>query len=180
MAIDDVACRVEAVLFTTGRFISVEELASLCEIGSVGLIRDALLFLELEYVQRHGALCLLHEGEMWRLALRKEYLFLTEKLLTDTELDKATQETLAVVAYKNPALQSEIIHIRGNGAYDHIKTLLETGFIVSEKHGRTRLLRVTQKFYDYFDVVADQLHEKMHKTQEQRTLNLVGETNDLH
>ena len=167
---DDVACRVEAILFTTGRFISVEELAALCEIGSVGLVVDALLFLEQTYAQRQGALCLVHEENTWRLALRKEYLFLTEKLLTDTELDKATQETLAVIAYKHPALQSEIIHIRGNGAYEHIATLLETGFIVADKHGRTRLLRVTQKFYDYFDVVADQLQEKLHKAPEQRTL----------
>lgn len=171
---DDVACRVEAILFTTGRFVSVEELASLCEIGSQGLLREALTTLEKEYEERNGALCLMHEGDLWRLALRKEYLFLTEKLLQDTELDKATQETLAVIAFKHPALQSDIIHIRGNGAYDHIRVLLESGFIVSEKYGRTRLLRVTQKFYDYFDVVADQLQEKMRTLQEQRTL---GETN---
>ena len=157
---DDVKKRVEAILFTTGRFVSVEDLARLCEIGSVGLVADVLVLLQKDYAQRDCALAVVCEHDKWRLALRKEYLYLTQKLLTDTELDKATQETLAIIAYKNPAMQSEVIKIRGNGAYEHIKILKEHNFVTSEKFGRTRLLRVTQKFYDYFDVVADTLGEK--------------------
>ena len=81
-------------------------------------------------------------------------------MLSDTELDKPTQETLALVAYRNPILQSEIIDMRGNTAYDHIKSLRGLEFITSEKKGRTRLLKLTPKFYDYFDVVDDQLKQK--------------------
>ncbi len=151
--------RVEAILFTTGRFIALEELAGLCEVGSVGILRDALEALQEEYVKRAGALQVVCEDNKWRIMLRKEYLYLTEKLLTDTELDKATQETLAIIAYKTPAIQSEVIKIRGNGAYDHIRTLKEMGLVTAEKFGRTRILRVTPKFYDYFDVVVDKFQE---------------------
>ena len=81
--------------------------------------------------------------------------------MTDAELDRPTQETLAVIAYKNPAQQHEIIKIRGNKAYDHIGILKELDFVTSEPSGRSRLLKLTQKFYDYFDVVADQLKAKL-------------------
>src|SRR3989344_1995080 len=94
--------KIEAVLFTTGRFLDIEE--------------------------KNSALQIIEQGSKFKLNIRKEYLYLTESLLTDSELDRPTQETLAVIAYKNPALQSEIIKIRGNGAYDHIKVLKELDF----------------------------------------------------
>ena len=64
-------------------------------------------------------------------------------------------ETLSVIAWKNPALQSDIIKIRTNKAYKHIGELEEAGFIESIKHGRTKLLKLTKKFYDYFDLEGD-------------------------
>lgn len=155
--------RVEAILFTTGRFISVEDIAKMCEIGSLGVVLEALNLLKEDYEKRGSALCMLNENGLWKLAIKKEFLHLTEKLLTDSELDRPTQQTLAVVAYKNPAMQSEIIKIRGNGAYDHIKALKELGFVTSEKSGRTRILKLTNKFFDYFDVVEDQLKSKLDK-----------------
>ena len=53
-----------------------------------------------------------------------------------------------------------MIKMRGNGAYDHIKKLKELEFVISEKKGRTRLLKLTPKFFDYFDVVEDKLQQK--------------------
>ena len=156
----DVKNRIEAILFTTGRFLTVDEIASLCNIGSIGVVKDALKELIETYKSRESALELTEQGNAIKLNIRKDYLFLTTKLLSDTELDKPTQETLALVAYRNPILQAEIINMRGNTAYDHIKSLRELEFITSEKKGRTRLLKLTPKFYDYFDVVDDQLKQK--------------------
>ena len=75
-----------------------------------------------------------------------------------------------MIAYKNPAQQHEIIKIRGNKAYDHIGILKELDFVTSEPSGRSRLLKLTQKFYDYFDVVADQLKAKL-KEAEKKEVN---------
>ncbi len=154
--------KVEAVLFTTGRFIGLEELSRLCGIGSLGYLKEVLSELRKDYEKRNGALEITEHGDKWKLNIRKDYLYLTEKLLSDTELDRPTQETLAVIAYKNPALQSEIIRIRGNTAYDHIKLLKELDFVTAEQSGRTFILKLTNKFYDYFDVVENQLKSKMH------------------
>ncbi|MBS3174477.1 SMC-Scp complex subunit ScpB [Candidatus Woesearchaeota archaeon] len=153
--------KIEAVLFTTGRFLDIEEMAKMCGIGSIGYAKEALLSLKRDYEDKNSALQIIEQGSKFKLNIRKEYLYLTESLLTDSELDRPTQETLAVIAYKNPALQSEIIKIRGNGAYDHIKVLKELDFVVSEPTGRTKILKLTNKFYDYFDVVEDQLRSKL-------------------
>lgn len=157
----DIKNKVEAILFTTGRFLTVEELSNLSGVGSLGYIKEALESLKKEYESRECALKILNENEKWKLNIKKEYLYLTENLLTDTELDKPTQETLAVIAYKSPVLQSDVVKVRGNTAYNHIKSLKENEFITSEKSGRTRILKLTQKFYDYFDVIDQNIKSKL-------------------
>jgi len=152
--------KIEAILFTIGKFLAIEEIAKLVGIGSIGYVRELLEDLKKDYSNRNSALELTTENGKWKLSIKKEYLYLTEKLLTDSELDKPTQETLAIVAYKNSVLQAEVIKIRGNKAYDHIKVLKEQSFITSEKSGRTRLLKLTPKFFEYFDVVEESLLKK--------------------
>ena len=157
---EDIKNKIETVLFTVGRFVTIEELSRMSGVGSSGYVQEVLQNLKEEYEKRNGALFISREGNKWKLAVKKEYLYLTESLLTDSELDKPSQETLAIIAYKQPILQSDVIKIRGNGAYDHIKTLKEQSFITSERSGRTRILKLPPKFYDYFDVVDDTLREK--------------------
>jgi len=156
----DIKNRIEAVLFTTGRFIDMDELSELTGIASKGSLKDAINSLVSDYKNKESSLEINEDNGKFKLNLRKEYLYVTTKLLNETEFDKPTQETLAFIAYKNPCLQSDIIKIRGNGAYDHVKKLKEMEFVVSEKAGRTRLLKLTSKFFDYFDVVGDELKTK--------------------
>ena len=151
----------ETILFTTGKFLEIEEISRLAEIKDLKYLKVLLEELKKEYNERETSLEIINENTKWRLNIKKDFLHLTEKLLTDTELDKPTQETLAVIAYKNPALQSEIVKIRGNTAYDHIKILKELDFITTEPSGKTRIIKLTNKFYDYFDIVEDQLKSKM-------------------
>ena len=152
--------KIEAILFTTGRFMILQEIADFCGIGSVGVVKEIIEELKKDYESKNGSLTIFEENGKYKLSIKKQYNYLTTKLLDVTELDKPTQETLAVIAYKQPAIQAEVIKIRGNKAYDHVNALKELGFITSEKYGRTRLLKLTQKFFDYFDLVEDQLKEK--------------------
>lgn len=171
----DIKNRIEAILFTTGKYMDVEEIAQFCHIASVGRVKDALLELIEDYKKKQGALGIFEENGKYKLNIKKAYNYLTTNLLNDSELDKPTQETLAIIAYRNPALQSDIIKLRGNGAYDHIKKLKEIGFVTSEKHSRTRKLKLTQKFFDYFDIVdATQLGDRF-KEIEERVRSLAEE-----
>jgi len=154
--------KIEAILFTTGRFLTIDEISRLAGIGSIGFIKQILAELKEDYSKRKTALEIINdEKSRWKLNIRKDYLYLTEELLSDAELDKPTQETLAIIAYRQPAIQSDVINYRGNKAYDHIRKLKEEGFVLSERFGRTKLLKLTPKFFDYFDVVEDELKEKL-------------------
>lgn len=152
--------KVEAVLFATGRDMDAEEIAKIIGIGSIGVIKEALTNLSKTYNERNTAIQLYEENGKFKLNIKKSYNYLTTKLITDCELDFPTQETLAIIAYKQPILQADIIKARGTGSYDHVKILKEKGLVTSEKSGRTRELKLTQKFYDYFDIVEDQLRAK--------------------
>jgi segregation and condensation protein B len=154
--------KIEAVLFITGRFLSLEDIGKFTGLASAGYVKDAMNTLIKRYSANEGALELTQQGDKFKLGLKKQYLHLSESLLTDAELDRPTQETLAVIAYKNPALQSEIIRIRGNTAYDHIKILKELDFITTEPSGKTYIIKLTNKFFDYFDIVENQLRSKLH------------------
>jgi len=153
----DIKYKIEAILFTTGRFMDVNEIATFCGIASAGIVKQALEGLKHDYEGKDSSLSILEENGKWKLNIKREYNYLTTKLVSSAEFDKPTQETLAIIAYKQPVFQAEIIKIRGNTAYDHVKMLRENGFITTEKSGRTRLIKLAPKFYDYFDIVEQEL-----------------------
>lgn len=158
--------KVEVILFTTGRFMDVEEIGKLVGIGSLGVVKDKLRELKEEYENKRSSLEIIEENGKWKLNIKKQYNYLTTNLLQDTELDNSTTKTLAIIAYKQPVLQSEIIKHRGNGAYDHIRILKERELVSSERKGRTRLLKLTPKFYDYFDIVENELKSKFENVED--------------
>jgi segregation and condensation protein B len=91
------------------------------------------------------------DGEKWKMIVEPA---MTEvvKELTPMEFPKSIVQTLATIAYFNPAIQSDVIKIRGNKAYDHIKFLEQENFITSKEFGKTSKLRLTDKFFEYFEV----------------------------
>ncbi|MEK6940649.1 MAG: SMC-Scp complex subunit ScpB [Nanoarchaeota archaeon] len=180
---EDSKNKVEAILFTTGRFMDVEEISKLCGIGSVGYVKEVLNKLIKEFNDRPGSLMVQQENGRFKLALKKEFNYLTANLLSETELDGPTMKTLALIAYKQPVMQSEIVEMRGSGAYDHIKSLKENDFIVSDRKGRTKLIKLSPKFYDYFDIIEGELKphlnsEKIQKIDEDTT-SMEHETKEL-
>jgi len=170
--------KVEAILFTTGRFMSVEEIAKVCGIGSIGYVKELLEALQKAYEQRDTALQILCQDNTYKLNIKKDYGYLANKLVSDSELDSPTTKTLAVIAYKQPVLQHEIIKIRGNKAYDHIKLLREQNLITTEKAGRSRLIKLTPHFYDYFDTAAEAVKEQFKNVKAPDTLQEVQQPSE--
>ena len=147
--------KVEAVLFTVGKEISVERLASLCslEIKNVNKIMKEL---SVEYNQRDHALRIEARENGWKLTVKDEYVPLVSNIVTSTEIERPLMDTLAVIAWKYPIVQSEIIKLRGSGAYEHMGNLVEQGFIAKEKFGRTYKVKLTNKFFEYFDLPSEE------------------------
>ena len=154
--------RVEAVLFAAGRAMEFSEIAKLAQERDDSKVKSALKALQKRYEESETSLVVVEEGRKWKLTVGDKYLPLVRNLVAETELSKTVLETLAVVAWKSPVMQSEVIRIRTNKAYDHIKELEESGFITRQKHGRTMLIKLTEKFHKYFDVEGKRLKDAFH------------------
>ena len=151
--------KLEALLFSSGRKMDIEELSRLSN-AKTGDIQESLEDLKKDYENKNSSVMIVNEGDSWKLTVREQFLPLVQKIITETELSKTVVETLAVIAFKYPIKQSELIKIRTNKAYDHLKELEQMGYITRQKHGRTNLIKLTQKFFEYFDLREEQLKEK--------------------
>jgi segregation and condensation protein B len=144
--------QLEALLFASGRFMSVDILMSLTGASNKQVINNNMAKLKQEYDSRGSPMMIIEEKDGWKLTVREEYLPMVRKIISETELPKTMLETLAVIAWKAPVLQSEVVDIRHNKAYDHIAELEELGFIKKEMKGRSYLIMLTEKFFEYFDI----------------------------
>ena len=110
-----------------------------------------LLTLMADYAHRDTALEIRQEGRSYGLQLRESLGDLVQNLLP-LDLSTATLRTLATIALKKRLLQSELVELRGSGAYDHIKELLAQNFIERKRQseGRSFWLSLTDKFHRTF------------------------------
>ena len=142
--------RVEAALFISGKYLTLQDLIMLTDINPI-MLKEILHRLEKKYAE--GAIRLRNKNHNWKMDVAERYHYLVNKLATgSTEFTKAEQETLAVIAYKQPIKQSVVIKIRGNKAYDHVNKFTALGLIKKKKEGHTNILRLADDFYDYFGI----------------------------
>ena len=144
--------KLEAIFFVSGRFLSMQDLISYSDLNPI-IIRELIGKLKDKYNKDESALEIVEKSDLWKMDVRQEYSYIINKLATgSTEFSKAEQETLGIIAYKQPIKQSVIIKIRGNKAYDHVKKFDELGLIKRKKEGHTKIITLSDEFYDYFNV----------------------------
>jgi segregation and condensation protein B len=109
-----------------------------------------------EYRNRRSALEILElEDERFVLQLKAEYTPRVRKLALRPLLSRGPLKTLSYIAYRQPVPQSHVIDVRGQHAYQHIKQLEDLGLIVRERRGRTKVIKTTEFFADYFNLSHD-------------------------
>ena len=144
------SARLEAILYLKGRPMGLGELATL-----TGMEREevemALISLMTDYAHRDTALEIFQDGQTYSLQLRQGLSDLVQALLP-VDLSTAALRTLATIALKKRILQSELVDLRGSGAYDHIKELLAQNFIERKRQsdGRSYWLTLSEKFHRTF------------------------------
>ena len=150
--------KVEACLFLAARYLNIDDIVRFTGINPL-MLRELITKLKTKYNEKNGGGLIILERkiennkELWKMDIRPKFAFLVNRLATgESEFTKAEQETLAVVAYKQPIKQSIVVKIRGNKAYDHIKHFINIGLISGKKLGRTKELTTPNKFYDYFNI----------------------------
>lgn len=143
--------KVEAVLFASGRAMEESYLAQVTGIPPKEL-NKALKELQELYNNRESALFIWNEGTKWKINVREEHAELIKGIAAETEMTVPVMATLALIAFRSPILQADVIKSRGAGAYDHITELVDKEFITKEKEGRSYKIKLSDKFYNYFDV----------------------------
>ncbi len=144
--------RLEAILYLKGRPLTLAELARIAGIGAEEA-ELALITLMADYAHRDTALEIHQEGQCYSLQLRQGLGELVQALLP-VDLSTAALRTLATIALRKRLLQSELVELRGSGAYDHIKELLAQNFIERRRQsdGRSYWLTLSEKFHRTFAV----------------------------
>ncbi|MGV8131041.1 MAG: SMC-Scp complex subunit ScpB [Candidatus Pacearchaeota archaeon] len=146
--------KVEAALFVSGKFMNLKELVALTDVNPL-LLRDILRTLEEKY--KGKGVEIVHREDLWKMDVHPDFVYMVNRLATgNSEFTKAEQETLAIIAYKQPMKQSILIKIRGNKAYDHIAKFVEMGLINKKKVGHTAEISLSETFYNYFNISGDE------------------------
>jgi len=94
------------------------------------------------------------------MALKSEYIEKVSKFAKGGAIAERYLRTLTVIALKQPILKSLVIKIRGSGAYEHIKYLLDNGLILGVKKGRSQELITTDKYAEMFGLPKDKQQMK--------------------
>ena len=149
--------RMEAILYLKGRPLTLKELSEIAAISREEADM-ALITLMADYAHRDTALEVRQEGQRYSLQLRDGLGDLVQNLLP-VDLSTAALRTLATIALKKRILQSDLVDLRGSGAYDHIKELIAQNFIERKRQseGRSSWLTLSEKFHRTFAIKTDEI-----------------------
>jgi segregation and condensation protein B len=152
--------RLEAILYLKGRSMTLGELAEISA-ESRDAVELGLITLMADYAHRDTALEIRQEGQRYSLQLRDGLGELVQNLLP-VDLSTAALRTLATIALKKRILQSDLVELRGSGAYDHIKELLSQNFIERKRQseGRSYWHTISEKIHRTFAIKTDELKPK--------------------
>ena len=163
MEIGEVRRIVEAALLVAGEALSVEQLERLFVEGDLdgeeprALLRDVLGEIETDCSERGYELVRVASG--YRFQVRQGLSEWISRLWEQKppKYSRALLETLALIAYRQPATRGDIEEVRGVSVSSNImRTLMERGWIREIGHrevpGRPALYATTRGFLDYFNL----------------------------
>lgn len=154
---EDKKAKLEAALFLSEDPIERKEIADVLNLGSIGYVDMLIQEFEEMLKEEHRGLELVETAQGYELKVKSDHIGDVDHLAPHQDLNSGELRTLSIIAYNAPVGQKHIIDVRGNRAYQHVKELVNRGFISKEKDGRTSELDVTDFFLDYFNI--DSLEE---------------------
>jgi segregation and condensation protein B len=147
---------IAAALYVAGRPLDLKTLASVIKTRSSKVVQQLARTLKEEYNCRETCLEILElEDQRFVMQLKTEYSQRVQRLAIRPLLTTGPLKTLSYIAYRQPVPQKQVLNVRGSHIYSHLKQLEELGLITRERVGRTKVLRTTQLFADYFGLSYD-------------------------
>ena len=127
LPLEEVRASVEALLYASGDPIPMRSFKKVLPEAS-DLINDGLSSLKELYQQSGRGVQLIEVADGWQITTRPEYHERVSRLFDSprpSRLSIQALETLAVIAYRQPATIPEIIELRGVRSAGVVRTLLE-------------------------------------------------------
>lgn len=147
---------IEGALYVAGKPLDIQTLGSVSKMRSEGKVRDIARSIMERYKQSETSLEVLElQDGRFVMQLKPEYVNAVRKLATRKLLTPGPLKTLSFIALKQPVTQSYVVRVRGKLAYQHVKQLEDLELASGSKLGRTKVLRTTRVFSDYFNLSQD-------------------------
>jgi segregation and condensation protein B len=150
---DPEMARLEAALFEAREPLAIRQLARIADLPGGAVVRQLLGRLQKLYDAEESGMQIQELGGGYQLLTRAElHPWLTPMRPTSRELrlSGAAQETLAIVAYRQPIMRADIEAIRAVQCGDVLRMLMERGLIrIVGRHeslGRPVLYGTTKRF----------------------------------
>jgi len=156
--LDDLVFEVEAVLFAAGKPLSTRELASALGMDDPRPVQHALRNLEETYRHRQSALEVRRVGDRYALQLQERFVPVVHAV-TPVEMAPRTLRALTLIAYHQPVLQSVLVRMIGEVAYEEVQHLRGLGLVRTEPKGSTLELSTTRRFAEYFGIPSGRPQE---------------------
>jgi segregation and condensation protein B len=142
--------KIEALLFIISKGLSINELVEKTNCTKQEAI-NVINELKNEYKLNDKAFTIINLNKIYRMTVYRELINGVEELIPG-DISKSLIKTLSVIAWKQGISQGEVVRIRGNKAYEHIKSLNEMGFVNSAPKGKSYTLTLGDKFFEYFNI----------------------------
>ena len=148
---------IEALLFVSEKPVLLDQLKEVFPDLKPSQIQDLISQLQEEYVNRDAGMMIAEiAGGFQMLSNSHAAVYIREfyKTKTKEKLSRPALESLAIIAYKQPAGRAEVEMIRGVNSDGTIAHLLNKGLIKitgrKEVPGRPFLYGTTKEFLEYF------------------------------
>ncbi len=156
--LDDLVLQVEALLFAAGKPLSAKEIAEALSQDDPRPVQRAVRTLEQTYENRQSSLEVRRVGERYALQLREAYVA-TVHSVTPVEMAPRTVKALTLIAYHQPILQSVLVRMIGDAAYEEVAHLRGLNLVRTEPKGSTLELTTTRRFAEYFGIASTRPEE---------------------
>ncbi|MDD5340199.1 MAG: SMC-Scp complex subunit ScpB [Candidatus ainarchaeum sp.] len=154
---------IEAALFISGRSMTLEEIRTLTGIGALGYLQSVIEELKSDYEARNSGLEISGADGKYEMRVRAEMAGRVKQFAQEAEISKSALRTLAYLSKHDGILKSQLVKRIGTKVYGDVQELVESGFVKSQKAGRSSKLTLTEKFRKYF-VQAQQPEETPQQT----------------
>ncbi len=151
----------EAALFISSNPLTLDQLARITGINSLGHVKELIEGLQKDYDGR--GIEIFGSADGYAMQVKPQVLPKVAHLTPYSDLGEGPKRTLAIITLKEPVKQSVIIKMQGNKAYTYIKDLKKRGLVITEKEGHTKILKLTQEFERYFGEEKSKVKEQLER-----------------